>query len=107
MATDDVASFGTLQYPARLNQLACMLDVLVDLKLHFILADGIASDDIKAMVKEKVKNAKGRGLSVRWAQQYAILGHKVRLLATVIGIPPLRDTNRPPAHLYRMAGATQ
>lgn len=56
-----------------------MLDILIELGVRFIFVEGHATDDVCQMAQDKVKRSEGRGLSVKWVQQYAVLAHKVNL----------------------------
>ncbi|WVQ67587.1 uncharacterized protein L199_005789 [Kwoniella botswanensis] len=69
-------SFGTLLFPANLEQLSILLDVLISLDKRFILALGLSSEEAQLMAKEKIDNSDGKGIWLNWAPQYPILKHK-------------------------------
>ncbi|OCF60703.1 hypothetical protein L486_00341 [Kwoniella mangroviensis CBS 10435] len=69
-------SFGTLLYSANLQQLSILLDVLITLDKRFILALGLASEEIQLMAKKKIDESDGKGIWLNWAPQYPILKHK-------------------------------
>ncbi|WVW83988.1 hypothetical protein I302_106013 [Kwoniella bestiolae CBS 10118] len=71
-----VISFGTLLYPANKQQLSILLDVLIALDKRFVLAQGLASEEIQDMANKKVAESNGKGIMLTWAPQFAILNHK-------------------------------
>ena len=54
-----------------------MLDVLVKLRIRFVLVQGQATPDHVSVAEAKVKESGGKGIMIRWARQYAILKHPV------------------------------
>jgi hypothetical protein len=55
-----------------------MLDVLHELRIRYILVEGVATEDVQQVLVEKAQSSEGRGLIVKWSPQFAILAHPVR-----------------------------
>ncbi|WWC62068.1 uncharacterized protein I303_104658 [Kwoniella dejecticola CBS 10117] len=69
-------SFGTLLFPANIEQISIMIDVLIAQDKRFVLARGIASPEIQDLIAQKVDQSGGRGIHVDWAPQFAVLQHE-------------------------------
>lgn len=77
-----VASFGSVVFAPSEQQLSILFDVLEELHLPFILAQGNAQEgncppEVRDMMLQRVGKGKNRGLLLPWAPQRAILDHPV------------------------------
>jgi hypothetical protein len=77
-----VASFGSVVFAPSEQQLSILFDILEELHLPFILAQGNAQDgncppEVREMMLQRVGKGKNRGLLLPWAPQRAILDHPV------------------------------
>ena len=70
-------SFGTILWSPLPHQARILLEVLIDRGIHFFIVQGQASNELISLVEEKVAQSHGKGLSIDWAPQYAVLNHPV------------------------------
>ncbi|RSH95078.1 hypothetical protein EHS25_000164 [Saitozyma podzolica] len=73
-------SFGSVVFAPSEQQLSILFDILEELHLPFILAQGNAQDgncppEVREMMLQRVGKGKNRGLLLPWAPQRAILDH--------------------------------
>ena len=54
-----------------------LLDVLDDLEIRFIMAEGNAPSEIKKMMTRRIGKGKNKGILAAWAPQRCILSHPV------------------------------
>ncbi|KAL7412334.1 hypothetical protein BDY24DRAFT_424087, partial [Mrakia frigida] len=69
-------SFGSLFAIPLLEQVAVLLQTLIDLKIRFVITKGVLEDSIVEVMKEKVARSDGRGHLATWIPQNAVLAHK-------------------------------
>ena len=70
-------SFGSVLYAPSHDQVRIVLDVFEELGVRYIMGEGNAPEETKAMIRARVGKGKDKGLCVTWAPQRAILSHKV------------------------------
>jgi hypothetical protein len=99
-------SFGSVFFGPSKEQAIIMLDVLHKLRIRYILAQGVATEDIREVLIDKIQASGGRGLLVTWSPQLAILAHPVRPLNTYICTLDLTKHFRPLDFSSLMVGVT-
>ena len=78
------SSFGSVLYAPTEEQIGILLDVLDELDMRYIMAEGNAPSEIKDMMRARIGTGKSQGLLVAWAPQRAILSHPVRLIPFIL-----------------------
>lgn len=63
--------------------MSILLDVLEEVGLRFIMAEGASPEEIKALMRDRIGKGENKGLFAPWAPQRAILSHPVSSASTI------------------------
>lgn len=72
-------SFGSVIFAPLPQQVSILIDVLEELEIPFIMAEGNAPDEVKEMMRSRIGKGKNKGLLAVWTPQRAILSHPVSI----------------------------